>query len=356
MSRIDDVKQKYSELDISLIDLFSRLDSSGNNKYLGMMCKTVSEVLDIKNHRQLLEIQSVLKELGFNITGLNIKETAVLSALINSVGTDLIKSYNKFIVYNERGLIDNKDVNSYNTVEQIIKEVLSADEKILLKELEKTTKIIYDDENWLVLRPLSYASSIKYGANTKWCTAFKERSYFLKYWKRGILIYFINKKTNIKWAVFKSLDNEPELSWWDVLDKKTEFFDIDFEDYMIPIIKESLKSPQTNSALCSLDIRVMVENECGIGRREDISNVVYSWEGATVDPTAVATAINNVAADIFTSTTAITGRGNWVVGIDPAIYSHPGIDPPIHPDDFFLPEPETDSGPLLIDLPQVTGW
>jgi hypothetical protein len=69
----------------------------------------------------------------------------------------------------------------------------------------------------------------------------------------------------------------------------------------------------------------------------------------------MATAINNVAADIFTSTTAITGRGNWVVGIDPAIYSHPGIDPPIHPDDFFLPESETDSGPLLIDLPQVTG-
>ena len=263
MSRIDDAKQRYPELNISIIDLFSRLDNSGNNKYLDMICKVVSNVLEIKQHVHYQEIQNTLKELGFNTKGMSIKEHAALSAMINAVGTDLIKDFKKFMNYNERGLIINKDLNSYVAISQVKKSIEEADEKALLKELEKTTHVVHNDENWLVVRPLSFAASAKYGANTKWCTTFNDRTYFLKYWKRGILAYFINKKTNVKWAVFKSLDNSnSELSWWNVTDKKTEFFDIEFDDYMLPIIKQLLKSPQTNEGLCSYDVRALVEREC----------------------------------------------------------------------------------------------
>jgi hypothetical protein len=263
MSRIEDVRQKYPELNISIIDLFSRLDSSGNNKYLGMICKIVSNGLNIEQHTLSQEIQSKLKELGINNSGLSIKETAVLSSMINVVGTDFLKDFKKFMDCNERNLITNKDLNSYTTMSQVEKSIEEADEKLLLKELEKTTHVVHNDENWLVIRPLSFASSAKYGASTKWCTTFNDRSYFLRHWRRGILVYFINKKTNTKWAVFKSLDpSNPELSWWNAADKKIEFFDIEFDDYMLPIIKQVLKSPQTNEGLCSYDMRVIVEREC----------------------------------------------------------------------------------------------
>lgn len=312
MSRIEDAKQKYSELNMSMIDLFSRLDSSGNNKYLDMMCKVVSNILDIKQHVHYQQIQSYLKELGINTSGLSIKEIAALSAIINAVGTDTLKDFKKFMTCNERGLITNKDLNSYAAMSQVKKSIEEADEKLLLKELEKTTHVIHNDENWLVIRPLSYAASCKYGANTKWCTTFNDRSYFLRYWKRGILAYFIDKRTNIKWALFKSLDpSNPELSWWNVTDKKTEFFDIDFDDYMIPIIKQLLKSPQTNEGLCSPDMRVIIEKECS--KKESEKNRAYQTWSAILDPTSFSPSLHDYQPSPSTSTSPSTSNGGNVI-------------------------------------------
>ena len=74
------------------------------------------------------------------------------------------------------------------------------------KELSKQTHKLYEDNEWLVIKPMSYQASLKYGASTKWCTVSNDSSeYYFKYSKRGILIYSINKKQVIKLQVLKVL-------------------------------------------------------------------------------------------------------------------------------------------------------
>ena len=57
-----------------------------------------------------------------------------------------------------------------------------ADLKMVDKEMEKQIEKLFEDEQWLVLKPLSYLASKKYGASTKWCTASdKEPDYYYRY-------------------------------------------------------------------------------------------------------------------------------------------------------------------------------
>jgi hypothetical protein len=52
------------------------------------------------------------------------------------------------------------------------------------KDLENQVLKIYDNDEWLLLRPLTFNASKKYGANTKWCTTTEHNNeYFHKYTK-----------------------------------------------------------------------------------------------------------------------------------------------------------------------------
>jgi hypothetical protein len=153
-----------------------------------------------------------------------------------------LKTFQKFCVYNERGLVRQNDLSKYSTFEDISNSVSVAEMTANNKDMEKQVKVILDDEEWLILRPLTYASSKKYGSNTKWCTTQENNpEYFFKYSKRGVLIYTINKKTGYKVATFYSLDkNEPEYSWWNQKDTRID----------------SLEAEITN------DLRLIIHNEC----------------------------------------------------------------------------------------------
>jgi hypothetical protein len=68
------------------------------------------------------------------------------------------------------------------------------DKKEKEKELKKGVDKIYEDSNWLVVRPKNWESSCHYGAGTKWCTTSKETSsHFTRETTSKFLIYVINK-------------------------------------------------------------------------------------------------------------------------------------------------------------------
>ena len=86
---------------------------------------------------------------------------------------------------------------------------------------------IYQDENIVVVAPLTHKASCKYGANTKWCTAVPSNSeHFKEYMENGVLIYFIirspyknTKKPEYKFAYFHSYNpNEIPSGWYDMSD------------------------------------------------------------------------------------------------------------------------------------------
>ena len=271
MSKITEIKKQYPELNISIIDLFLKMDSTKTNKYLPLMCKLLSsrfQVNKLWNKRDEESEMNHMKErmdhMGLNYNDMSNNELYSYYCLADYFNHEDMKLLSSFQKYNERGLIPNKDVTSYQNFEQIMASVGLASLKEDEKELRSQIIREHDDETWLALRPLTFGASSKYGAATKWCTTYQnDKQYFERYWKRGILVYFINKITGLKFAVFKALDGDKELSFWNAADQRVDFLELDIDDYMFPIIKQILKSEETNRDLSSTKIRTQVRKECG---------------------------------------------------------------------------------------------
>jgi hypothetical protein len=271
MSKITEIKKQYPELNISIIDLFLKMDSTKTNKYLPLMCKLLSsrfQVNKLWNKRdeetEMNHIKERVSIMGLNYDGMSNNELYSYYCLADYFNHEDMKLLSSFQKYNERGLIQNKDVTSYQNFEQIMASVGLASLKEDEKELRSQIIREHDDETWLALRPLTFGASSKYGAATKWCTTYQnDKQYFERYWKRGILVYFINKITGLKFALFKALDGDRELSFWNAADQRVDFLELDIDDYMFPIIKQILKSEETNRDLSSTKIRTQVRQECG---------------------------------------------------------------------------------------------
>jgi hypothetical protein len=167
----------------------------------------------------------------------------------------------------EKGIIPENDICKYSTFDDISSALSLSSLLEIEKEMESQIQKVYDDENWVVVLPLTFESSIKYGAGTKWCTTFKnEKQYFARYWNRGILAYYINKKNGYKFASFKGLDCEEEegVTFWTASDNRVDSMNLNIDGYMYSIIKEILNSEKTNSEYLDKDMRIKVCNYCGV--------------------------------------------------------------------------------------------
>lgn len=86
-------------------------------------------------------------------------------------------------------------------------------------DLGEEASLVYEDDEWQVWIPKTYAASCKLGQGTKWCTASTETdSYFYAYTKTDDLYININKKTGEKYqfhfeseSYMDESDNEIEL-------------------------------------------------------------------------------------------------------------------------------------------------
>jgi hypothetical protein len=188
-----------------------------------------------------------------------------------------LQKYRKFCEYNERNLIEENDLTKYKSFDQMIAAMGVAEMKAEEKELETQVIKIHEDTEWLLIRPLTFKSSCKYGANTKWCTTTEHnQEYYNKYAKRGVLIYCINKKNGYKVAAFYSLDkNEPEFSYWNQKDTRIDSTDSQLPLELIGFIRDYVKDPKvkSNTAMLSGDQK---KKELGNGRRAAISERVAS--------------------------------------------------------------------------------
>ena len=64
-----------------------------------------------------------------------------------------------------------------------------------------------------------------------------------------ILVYFINKLTGYKFAGYKSLNGENELSFWNAEDSRVDYLYVEADDYLFPIVRKIFKSEYTYEAL-----------------------------------------------------------------------------------------------------------
>lgn len=261
MSRIKQIKSS-PENNVNLFKLFSYLVPEKKDKYAETLLRIVKKTPNIDGH--ISEIKERLKqEFEIEVNELNDLENLELLffyRILDMFNFSDLKSFKKFCELNERGLIKQNDLSRYNSFDEIMTSLSLAEMILDHKGLEKQVKIIFENDEWLLIRPLTFLSSKKYGSNTKWCTTTENNpEYFLKYSKKGVLIYCINKQTGYKVASFCSLDKtDKEFSFWDQKDNRVDSLDTELTEELRKIILEESKSKssKTNRFLLSDDERI----------------------------------------------------------------------------------------------------
>jgi hypothetical protein len=263
MSLIKELKSK-PENQLNLVEIIQAICPSEKTKYVDLLLKMLKKTPNVEEFAS--EVKRDFKE-RYNIDPENFKNFTPLQMVFiyrfidTSFNSDDIKSFSKFVEYNERGLIDENDLTKFNSFNDILNSTSMAEIKVMEKDLEKQIKVLYSDSEWVVLRPLTYHASLKYGSSTKWCTSSENNpEHFLRYTKRGILIYMINKITGKKVACFKSLDNESEFSFWNQIDTRIDSMEADLPDFIYDVIKTEIKNHSvTNFSLLSNEDKIKQE-------------------------------------------------------------------------------------------------
>ena len=257
MSKLNTLKTQNPDLNISLIDALGVIYKT---KYVEMYLniyknkKSKDKVEEDEDEENISAFQMEMVDMGFDkehITGLDKKlnhlQKHFISDFVGDLGYRDMRTFNKFIELNERGLVDNKDVTSYKTMDDVLSQISIAELKLIDKELEKLVLKLHEDDEWLIIKPLTYESSKKYGAGTRWCTAADQEDYqFYNYTQRGNLIYIINKKTGYKVAAFKNLDKDHprELSFWNAEDSRVDSLELNLPNEIMDILITDLRNCQ----------------------------------------------------------------------------------------------------------------
>lgn len=279
MSKLNTLKTQNPDLNISLIDALGLVYKT---KYVEMFLNIYkakkSKDTNIDNE-DITSFQVEMIDMGFNekyvnelSKKLNHTQQHFVGELISEFGYRDTRSINKFIELNERGLIENKDVTSYKTMEDVLSQISIAEIKSIDKELEKLVLKLHDDGEWLIIKPLTYESSKKYGAGTRWCTAAESEYYqFYNYTSRGNLIYTINKKTGYKVAAFKNLDKDHtrELSFWDAEDNRLDSLELDLPNDIMDIITTDLRNCKQSNYNLSPDEIKKINDEARDEKKSD---------------------------------------------------------------------------------------
>jgi hypothetical protein len=187
MSRLDRLKEQHPDLNISIMDVITKLDPTNTYKYTEFLVKKFKEF-----HGDY--------------------DDWVIGLGIEIMGDENIEILNKFEIHSKSNRITNPDISQYKDFNEIHDEVKDADKKVKLKELEKQVIKLFDNEEWSVVIPLSYEASKIYGSNTEWCTT--QEKYWDSYSKTYKLIYIQNKKTNEKYAISRHFEDVSLIKAW----------------------------------------------------------------------------------------------------------------------------------------------
>ena len=244
------------ENNINMFELLSLFSPEKKSKYTETLIRLMKKTPNFSNHVKEIK-EEIRKEYPF-IDKSEIDEMPDLTVVYfyrfidNMFNKKDLIDFRKFCEYNERGIIKQNDLSTYKSFDEVFNAMSLADMVAQTKEMEKQINIVYENDEWLILRPLTFEASKKYGANTKWCTTQENNpEYYHKYSKKGVLCYIINKVTGYKVASFYSLDkHEPEFSWWNQKDSRIDSLEAQINNDIREIIfKTSTENAVTNQSL-----------------------------------------------------------------------------------------------------------
>lgn len=184
-------KQSVKQLnltDVTALDIlsdtilfFSQNDPSRTNKYVSVMVNIFVNEIANKD-----DIVLIIHEFS-NI------EHKLSSNIFESADPELLAQVPLEIIVNPK---DIQNYESYKQLRAVITIAMAYNTKkdIKNKVIEDETDVIYNQDDYMIVVPLTFKSSCFWGVETKWCTTSREdATYFNNYTNGGSLFYVIDK-------------------------------------------------------------------------------------------------------------------------------------------------------------------
>lgn len=242
MSRIKELKEDPKNI-ISIIDILQILVPEKKTKYVDLLLNLMKSTPSL-NEEKARTIGMIKGKFPFivddDFKDFTPIQTLVIKTFLFEFFDSELSSFREFCELNEAGYIERNDLSTYKSMTEIKKEKEAASLKRLDKMLEHETKKVYEDAEWLIVRPISLNSSKKYGSGTKWCTTMDPNgnNYFENYATKGVLTYTINKKTGYKVAAYYSLEKgNSEFSFWNASDSRVDPFGLPVPNEILMMIR-----------------------------------------------------------------------------------------------------------------------
>ena len=246
MAKVDDLREKFKELDVSMFDILNSLDTTPTKKYLETFCKVVG---DYYRTSFPLESTDIKERTEYGLVKF------LKKSMVSNKKNELLSFLSMFIEFNEKGSIPVNDVQKYSTFNQIEEVVVIAEEKRKEEELTKQFTKYFENEEWLILQPHNLKCSQKYGKSTKWCTTMNVERFNQYTTGNNVLVYVLNKLHDSKKVAIQrsSLNEEP--NFWDSTDKIRSVFYLTKNNILSPdIISQILTIFDNVKPLKSIDI------------------------------------------------------------------------------------------------------
>jgi hypothetical protein len=251
MAKIKDIiEMAPASFKTSLLDILMAMDTSKTKKYVPLMLKVLQNKKDENNRNTVQE--GFTGELRDYYGISNLPETIdpkVAYMLLQILGSDITKDFVNFMDSFEKGYFKGVDITTISTIKELSQlNSLTALNKIG-KDLAKQVQKDFEDEEWLVVRPFTYESSVKYGYGSKWCTSMEQSSeHFFRYSNNGTLIYCLNKKTGDKVAAHYEIGEG--ISFWNAEDNRIDSMFSNLPNYIMDLIRGIITdNPVTNRLL-----------------------------------------------------------------------------------------------------------
>lgn len=220
------VNQHPHTLGLNLFTLCKYILGSKTNKYLPLIVKELQNRSDkmFKTDDGLQEDWSdLLQTLGLENSVLNFipeKNRYIAYHMLQSSFLSEIKTILSFENLYSSNYINNVDISTLNTFKELENHIHYGTTRKILNQERKLVETVFETDEWLAIRPLTYESSKKYGAGTKWCTSSEKYPlHFYQYNREGILVYLFNKTNHNKFGLhFSNDNNESPLSIYDSSD------------------------------------------------------------------------------------------------------------------------------------------
>ena len=250
---IKKLKKENDILNTTLVDMLGKFDPTKTKKYSQFLVKMLNKRIEEYDGNQLLsegENENPLDRVLPNDSWQNMITRNFVCDYIFSWSN--MERFIEFTELMEKNLVIENDISKYDSWDMLEMNLFEAKNREMFKKSKKEISKIFEDDRYLIFRPLTYLASCSYGYQTKWCTAMiNDPGYFYNH-SKGVLIYLIDKKDNKKFAFYKNIP------------QPYEYYEENHEQYAFKTYNQEDKQIDTIQTGLPMNILQVILMECDI--------------------------------------------------------------------------------------------